>query len=255
MLRSTLLIVSTIVLAGCAASPGSRAPRTRMGSLEARSVQPEWVRRGTGQGKGPGSQRLLQGVGRSAGVRNRALAIFAADAAAKTELARLLADAPDQAGAKKAVAAAKASEHWRDPRDGAMYALVEIDVDAAGLGGSVEWAAEPQEDLEAFRARAAELRSKAAQPVTEDSRRYRVQAESAVTEKRFEDAARRYRQAIDASPWWADGYFNLALVLGELGRAREAIIAMKKYLFLAPDAPDARDAQDKIYVWEDKAGL
>jgi hypothetical protein len=28
---------------------------------------------------------------------------------------------------------------------------------------------------------------------------------------------------------------------------------MKRYLLLAPDAPDARDAQDRIYQWESVA--
>ena len=40
------------------------------------------------------------------------------------------------------------------------------------------------------------------------------------------------------------------LVPGKLGQYGEAIQHMNKYLALAPDAPDARAARDKIYVWQ-----
>jgi hypothetical protein len=33
----------------------------------------------------------------------------------------------------------------------------------------------------------------------------------------------------------------------------DAIIEMKRYLMLVPDAPNARALQDKIYNWERKA--
>ena len=52
------------------------------------------------------------------------------------------------------------------------------------------------------------------------------------------------------APWWPEGYFNRALILGELNRFAEAMREMKRYLQLAPDAPNARAAQDKIYEWE-----
>lgn len=44
----------------------------------------------------------------------------------------------------------------------------------------------------------------------------------------------------------------VALVLAEVERYAEAIREMKKYLMLAPDAPNARAAQDRIYAWEGK---
>ncbi|MGQ0544312.1 MAG: tetratricopeptide repeat protein [Betaproteobacteria bacterium] len=91
-------------------------------------------------------------------------------------------------------------------------------------------------------------------PLPEEARRFRVRAESAVSEKRFEDAADGYEEALRAAPWWPEGRFNRALVLAELGRYTEAAREMKKYLALVPDAPNARAAQDKIYEWEDKAG-
>lgn len=88
----------------------------------------------------------------------------------------------------------------------------------------------------------------------EDARRYRVQAESAVRDKRFGDAAQRYAEALKVAPWWPEGRFNRSLVLAETNRYGEAIAEMKRYLTLVPDAPNARAAQDKIYEWEDKSG-
>lgn len=86
----------------------------------------------------------------------------------------------------------------------------------------------------------------------EDARRYKVQAETALKEKRFGDAIVAYTQTLEKAPWWAAGYFNQALLLGEQEEYADAISTMKKYLAIFPDAPDARKAQDKIYAWEGK---
>jgi tetratricopeptide (TPR) repeat protein len=86
----------------------------------------------------------------------------------------------------------------------------------------------------------------------EEARAFKVQAETAVKEKRFGDAADRFSKALAISPWWATGHFNLALVYSELELPGMAIAEMEKYLKLAPQAENARAAQDKIYVWKDK---
>jgi hypothetical protein len=39
-------------------------------------------------------------------------------------------------------------------------------------------------------------------------------------------------------------------LLGNNSKYQEAIMEMKKYLMLVPDAPNARTAQDNIYKWE-----
>ena len=90
-------------------------------------------------------------------------------------------------------------------------------------------------------------------PFPEEARRFRVQAESAVQRKRLADAVRLYGEALKVAPWWPEGHFNRALLLGELGNPHGAIAGMKRYLLLAPDAPQARAAQDRIYVWEGDA--
>lgn len=86
--------------------------------------------------------------------------------------------------------------------------------------------------------------------LSEDVRKYRVQAEFAAKQKRYDDAIQFYGQGIKLAPWWAQGHFNRALLLAEKSRFREASTAMSKYLQLEPNAPDARAAQDKIYQWE-----
>lgn len=115
--------------------------------------------------------------------------------------------------------------------------------------------AEDPAELARFNEEAKQYREASVKPpFPEEARRYRVQAETAVSEKRFDDAIARYEEALKLASWWPEGRFNRALMLGEVKRYTEAIREMKKYLVLAPDAANARAAQDQIYAWEDKAG-
>ena len=91
--------------------------------------------------------------------------------------------------------------------------------------------------------------------LTEDLRKYQVQAEFMINQKRFADAVRLYNDALKSAPWWPQGHFNRALILGELKRYREAIREMNRYLQLEPDAPNARAVQDQIYQWEAAAKI
>ena len=88
----------------------------------------------------------------------------------------------------------------------------------------------------------------------EAARKFKVQAEFAVQEKRLDQAVELYGKALEIVPWWPEGHYQLALVLGEQKKYLDALIEMKRYLLLAPDAPDARAAQDNIYRWESVAG-
>jgi tetratricopeptide (TPR) repeat protein len=87
----------------------------------------------------------------------------------------------------------------------------------------------------------------------EEARKYYVQAEDAVREMKFDDAADLYGETLNIAPWWPEGHFNRALILGEVGDFNNAVIEMKRYLLLVPEAPNARAVQDKIYIWEGKA--
>jgi tetratricopeptide (TPR) repeat protein len=109
------------------------------------------------------------------------------------------------------------------------------------------------EGMEKFREEV--LRYQAMDPkpeLPEDARRFRVQAEKAVADKRFLDAIEKYEKAIEIAPWWPEAHFNRAVVLAELQNFDTATVEMKRYLLLKPDAPDARRAKDFIYTWEDR---
>jgi tetratricopeptide (TPR) repeat protein len=109
-------------------------------------------------------------------------------------------------------------------------------------------AARPPADFEAI---ARSYRAEAVKPeLPEAARRWRVQAESAVRAQQFDEAADLFDAALLEAPWWPEGHFNRALVLGEAGDPSGAITEMRRYLALLPEAPDARAAQDKIYEWE-----
>lgn len=144
------------------------------------------------------------------------------------------------------------------PRELAESALAGVDAETEALlkealtvmRGTPAGRPESESERAAFDAALARYRAKAGSPLPEEARKLRVQAEFAVTQKRFGDAAQLYREAIALAPWWADGYYNRALVLGETGAYRQASAEMSRYLSLAPDAADARAAQDKVYEWE-----
>ncbi|TXH04310.1 MAG: hypothetical protein E6R07_08375 [Nevskiaceae bacterium] len=101
-------------------------------------------------------------------------------------------------------------------------------------------------DLVADRYRAADVKPE----VNESIRRYEIQAEDAINRKDFDAAVDAYTRALDANPWWPQGHYNVALILGELQDYRNAAYEMSCYLKLVPEAPNARAAQDKIYAWQ-----
>jgi len=111
----------------------------------------------------------------------------------------------------------------------------------------------PQEAEALFQEVARNYRASAVKPpLPEATHRFKVQAESAIRDKDFDAAADFYEQALSVAPWWPAGHFNRALVLSETGEFSAAIVEMKRYIALVPDASDASAAQDKIYDWERK---
>lgn len=107
--------------------------------------------------------------------------------------------------------------------------------------------------LQEFRARAVSWRRGGARSeLPAEARRERVLAENSFKEKDFDAAIRHYQAALEIYPTWPEGQFNTALLCGEAQRHQEAIRHMNYYLELAPDAPDAQAAKDKITIWQDK---
>jgi len=113
----------------------------------------------------------------------------------------------------------------------------------------------PKQEVErATRAKAlaAEYRAlKTKPPVSEEQRRFIVQANSMNQQQDYGNALAHYQKALDLQPLsYPAAYFNMALISAQLRRYRQAIAYMNQYLLLEPEAKDARSAQDKIYEWE-----
>ncbi len=103
----------------------------------------------------------------------------------------------------------------------------------------------------AFEYAAQSYRNASVKPqLPEEAVKYKVQAELAVQQKRFDDAVDLYDQALGIAPWWPVGHYNRGLILGELQDYEEGIRALQKYLKLEPEASNARAVQLKIYQWE-----
>ena len=87
--------------------------------------------------------------------------------------------------------------------------------------------------------------------ISEEQRRYIVQANALSQQKEYSKAIEIYKKAIEIDALsYPSAYFNSALLAAQTGNYCNAIANMKKYIILAPDAKDARGAQDKIYEWE-----
>ncbi len=92
-------------------------------------------------------------------------------------------------------------------------------------------------------------------PLSEEQRKYIVQANSFNQQKQYNKAIQLYNKVneLDQTSYPA-AYSNLALLSAQVNKFDAAIYYMKKYLMLEPEADDARSAQDKIYLWEAQLG-
>ena len=86
----------------------------------------------------------------------------------------------------------------------------------------------------------------------EELEKLMVQAQDAVQDKNFMDAADLYLQAGELAPLMPSAHFNAALILADTGDYSFAIREMKRYLVLSPQASNAHVAQDQIFRWERK---
>jgi tetratricopeptide (TPR) repeat protein len=91
--------------------------------------------------------------------------------------------------------------------------------------------------------------------VSEEQRKYIVQANGFNEQRNYDKAIELYLKAIEVDQTAYPGaYSNLALLSAQVEKFDAAIYYMKKYLMLEPESPDARGAQDKIYLWEARLG-
>jgi tetratricopeptide (TPR) repeat protein len=125
---------------------------------------------------------------------------------------------------------------------------------AAALNGLHIYALRPTTPDEDFQKQAMAWRALAEKPALPDAVRVRrMMAEDAIKNKKPEDALRYYEQTLEEYSTWPEGWFNAALVAGELGRYSDATDYMQNYLELVPDAKDAQSARDQLEIWKIKA--
>lgn len=87
--------------------------------------------------------------------------------------------------------------------------------------------------------------------VSEAQRKLFIQADKFNQQKNYIEAIKLYNKAIAIDQIaFPEAHLNLALLYAQANFFDYAILCMKKYLLLEPEADDARNAQDKIYEWE-----
>lgn len=90
-------------------------------------------------------------------------------------------------------------------------------------------------------------------PLSPEADNQWVLAENAVKEKNLDSAVEHYEAALQIQSMWPTGWFDLAMIYGEQQDFADAADAMKHYLELVPNAPDAKAAHDQMIIWQDKA--
>ncbi len=106
--------------------------------------------------------------------------------------------------------------------------------------------------LSQFKSVAEQYRALQVKPtVSEEQRKYIVQANAMSQNKEYNKAIDLYNKALEVDQTaYPSAYSNLALLSSQIQNYDGAIFYMKEYLLLEPEAADARSAQDKIYEWE-----
>jgi hypothetical protein len=105
-----------------------------------------------------------------------------------------------------------------------------------------------------FAKQAAAWRALTEKPALPDEvKNHRTLAEAYIQERDLAKAVEHYKAGLKAYPTWPQGWYNLALIDGDLGDYETAAREMGFYLELVPNAADAEAAKVKILLWKDKA--
>lgn len=86
--------------------------------------------------------------------------------------------------------------------------------------------------------------------VSEEARKHIIRAEMLSGSNDFSRALSEYNEAKKIAPFYPAIYKSLATTYEALKEYRQAIRYMTAYLDLYPEAPDLREAKDKIIKWE-----
>lgn len=105
-----------------------------------------------------------------------------------------------------------------------------------------------------FESIAAQYQSLKEKPsISEEQRKYIVQANAFTRLLQYDKAIILYHKAIELNPIsYPEAYLNMALLSGQTNRFYAAIDFMKKFLLLEPEISDVKMAQEKIKDWEIK---
>ncbi len=66
----------------------------------------------------------------------------------------------------------------------------------------------------------------------------------------YKEAKEKFEKSANLAPWWADAYFNLALVQEKLRKFDDAKRSLELYLLASPSASDVAAVKEKIYELE-----
>jgi tetratricopeptide (TPR) repeat protein len=125
---------------------------------------------------------------------------------------------------------------------------------AAGLNGLRTWAQQNHASPDSFRQKAAAWKALATKPpLSEEVRIRRALAEDAIQQQKPEEGLNYYELGLQIDPTWAQGWFNAAVIAGNLGYYADAAEHMQNYIELIPDAPDAEKAREQVGMWKYKA--
>jgi hypothetical protein len=90
-------------------------------------------------------------------------------------------------------------------------------------------------------------------PLPDNVHLQRLLAEDALKNHKPGEALQHYEAGLKLYSTWPQGWFNAAMIAGQLGIYANAAEDMQAYLELVPDAKDAQSARDQIEIWKYKA--
>ncbi len=113
------------------------------------------------------------------------------------------------------------------------------------------YAAYHQEDFAAFSAAAKAWRENPDKPpLSPEAERLKAVAEKALADQNLDAAVEGYEKVLEIQPMWPEGWYVLGLLYAQQNYYPGAANCMRHYLELAPDAPDAQEAREKMAAWQ-----